>query len=90
MGKSFYEGKIKVVGCDLMCFAADPVTLEALTVSYYDAYAWMAPEEGPVETIHVNEWDRRLNERRLNKRRAWADAQAPRRPAPGRERGNDA
>jgi len=67
---SRYEGRIKVVGVDLMCFAADPETLDPLTVSCYDAYALTDPEPGPVQTISIAEW----HQRRARKRRRDAEA----------------
>ena len=62
--REFYKDKIKVVGVDLLCFAADPETLEALSYGCYDPYAWKDLEKGPVETIGINEWQTRVNERR--------------------------
>lgn len=59
-----YEGNIKVVCPDMMCFPANPKTLEALSCGCYDPYALSDPESEPVETISVNEWNRRCNERR--------------------------
>ncbi len=52
----YYAGKIKVVCDDLMCFPVDPVTLEALACSYYDAYAITDPDREPVKTIGYFEW----------------------------------
>lgn len=56
-----YVGKVKVVGEDMMCFPADPKTLDPLGCSCYDAYARSDPEVGPVETISVGEWSTRRN-----------------------------
>lgn len=53
---SIYDGKVKVVGLDMMCFPADPETLNAISCGCYDPYAWADPQEGPVETICVSEW----------------------------------
>jgi hypothetical protein len=58
---SRYEGKIKVVGVDLMCWPVNPATLEATACSTYDPYAWCDPEREPIETISHDEWTRRLN-----------------------------
>lgn len=44
---SYYEGKIKVVGIDLMCFRVNPDTLEPEGTSHYDPWAWTDPEVGP-------------------------------------------
>lgn len=59
---SYYEGKIKVVGEDKMCFAVHPVTLEPLGTSSYDPYP-LSPRnmDGAVETIGVGEWSVRRN-----------------------------
>jgi hypothetical protein len=53
---SYYAGKVKVVGNDLMCFPADPETLAPLACSTYDPYALTDRELGPVETISFGEW----------------------------------
>jgi hypothetical protein len=60
----YYQGKIKVVGEDLMCFPADPVTLEPLSCGCYDPYAWSCPDHEPVETIGIEEWQDRRNKLR--------------------------
>lgn len=59
---SYYEGKIKVVGEDKMCFPVDPVTLEPLATSCYDPYP-LSPRnmDGAVEIIGVDEWSIRRN-----------------------------
>lgn len=57
-----YEGKIKVVREDLVCFAVDSKTLEAVGGSEYDPWAWSHPEPGAIETISVGEWNRRCYE----------------------------
>jgi hypothetical protein len=57
---SRYEGKIKVVGVDRMCFPIDPVTLEPTGASSYDAYAISDPDKTPNETISIGEWYKRL------------------------------
>lgn len=54
-----YSGKIKVVGINLMCFPADPKTLEALACGSYDPHAWIDPDPEPIETIGIREWQRR-------------------------------
>ena len=64
--------KIKVVGDFFMCFAADPITLEAVSCSIYDPYAWKDQETGPVETISTAEWYRRVDQRRLEGSKARA------------------
>lgn len=60
----YYRGSIKVVCPDMMCFRASPATLEALSTSHYDPYAWSDPDPEPIETICVSEWQRRRNELR--------------------------
>lgn len=55
----YYKDKIKVVGVGLMCFPADPKTLEPLSCGCYDPWAWKDPDPEPVETISTNEWWRR-------------------------------
>lgn len=60
----YYKGKIKVVGCDLMCFPVDPVTLNALACSSYDPWAIRDPDPEPIETISCGEWNRRLSDKR--------------------------
>lgn len=60
---SRYAGNIKVVGEDLMCFPADPKTLEPLGTGCYDPWAWKDPEPA-VETISLSEWQRRRNAQR--------------------------
>ena len=52
----YYKGKVKVVCDDLMCFPVDPVTLEPLACSYYDAYAISDPDPEPIKTISYGEW----------------------------------
>ena len=59
-----YAGKVKVVGLDMMCFPADARTMEALACGCYDPYAWSDPDPEPVETISIDEWQRRRNEKR--------------------------
>jgi hypothetical protein len=54
---SYYEGKIKVVGTNMMCWPVSPVTLETLACSTYDPYAWIHKEG--IETISVEEWYKR-------------------------------
>jgi len=56
---SRYDGLIKVVGLDRMCFPADPVTLEALSTGCYDQWAWNEPSA--LEIIDVTEWNTRRN-----------------------------
>lgn len=58
---NYYEGKIKVVGADFMCFPADMETLEPLACACYNPFAWSDPDPAPVETISVGEWNKRLN-----------------------------
>lgn len=55
----YYRGKIKVVGLDLLCFPADPVTLEATSCSCYDPWAYTDPDPEPIETISIGEWGKR-------------------------------
>ena len=57
----YYAGKVKVVGDDLLCFAADAKTLQPLSCSTYDACARTDPDPEPVETISVSEWLRRTS-----------------------------
>jgi len=61
---SRYDGKIKVVGADLMCFPVSPTTLEASGCSCFDLWAITDPDPTPIETIDVNEWNFRLNKKR--------------------------
>lgn len=58
----YYEGKIKVVGDDKMCFPVDPITLEPLGTSSYDPYP-LSPMnmDGAVEIISVDELTTRRN-----------------------------
>jgi hypothetical protein len=55
----YYVGKIKVVGEDMMCFAARQGDLQPLSCSTYDPHAWSDPDPEPVETISIGEWQRR-------------------------------
>ena len=57
----YYQGKIKVVCLDKMCFPVNPVTLEATSCGCYDPYAWSDPDPEPLETISVDEWNARSN-----------------------------
>lgn len=59
----FYSGKIKVVGHDLMCFPVCAQTLEALSCSCYDPYAWSDPDKYCIETIGIGEWQLRRNDK---------------------------
>ena len=61
---SRYPGKIKVVGEDLLCFPADPKTLDPLGSGCFDQWAWTDPEPGPIETICLAEWQTRRNRQR--------------------------
>lgn len=45
---------IKVVGEDMMCWKVHKETLEPLSTTCYDPYAWSGPE--PVETITHADW----------------------------------
>lgn len=54
-----YKDKIKVVADDKMCFPVDPKTLEPVTSSIYDPYAWSDPDPEPLETITISELYRR-------------------------------
>ena len=65
----YYRGKIKVVGADLMCFPADPLTLAALACSSYDPWAISDPDTTPVETISCGEWNKRRADRRDQEQR---------------------
>lgn len=53
--------KVLVRSDDRMVFPIDPVTLEALSTGYYDAYCYNDPEPG-VKYISFNEWCRLRNE----------------------------
>ena len=64
---AYYDGKVKVICEGLMCFPADPKTLEALATSCYDAYAISDPDTAPVETISCGEWQVRLDAMRRYK-----------------------
>ena len=55
----YYKDKIKVVGNDLMCFPVCPKTSEPKACSLFDAYAVSQPDPEPIETISVNEWNKR-------------------------------
>lgn len=57
---SIYEGKIKVVGADRMCFPVDPKTLEALATECFDPYPNLQGQ-GAKEIISYSEWLRRRN-----------------------------
>jgi len=57
---SRYDGRIKVVCTDWMCFPVSPKTLEALATSCYDPWAFN-PDQTPIETISYSEWLRRKN-----------------------------
>jgi len=59
----YYKGKIKVVGSDKMCFPVNPETLEPLACSSYDPYAWSNPEKEPIETISIEEYWQRKNQK---------------------------
>lgn len=65
--KSFYKGKVKVVGADLLCFPVDPVTMEPLSCGCYDPWVWKDPD--PIETIDVTTWQLRLNSLRTQNRK---------------------
>ena len=54
---------IKVIGIDLMCFRVDSITLDSISCSCYDAYAYIDPEN--VESIGINEWQHRRNKMRV-------------------------
>lgn len=56
---NFASDTIKVVDIDMMCFRADPKTLEPLGCSFYDPYAFAEPDTA--ETIKLNEWYHRRN-----------------------------
>ena len=58
----YYVGKVKVVGDDLMCFPARADDLEPLACGCYDPYAWSDPDQDPVETIDIGEWQSRRSE----------------------------
>jgi len=66
--RGYYEGKIKVVGIDFMCFPVNAVSLEPLACSCYDPYAWIDPDPYAVETISVGEWNKRRD-------KMWRDKQ---------------
>lgn len=57
---SYYEGKIKVVGEDKMCFWVDPITLEPFSVSSYEPHPFLN-SAGAVEIISVDELTTRRN-----------------------------
>lgn len=57
---SYYEGKIKVVGEDKMCFWVDPITLEPFGVSSYEPHPFLN-SAGAAEIISTGEWDTRRN-----------------------------
>ena len=51
---SALDNAIEVVCLDMMCFKVDPVTLNALTCSYYEPAAWWADQRGP--QMSYGEW----------------------------------
>lgn len=55
----YYRGKIKVVGCDRLCFPVNPKTLEADNCGCYDPYPY--DDDEPIEIIGVDEWNIRCN-----------------------------
>lgn len=57
---SLYEGKIKVVGEDKMCFWVDPITLEPFGVSSYEPHPFLN-SAGAAEIISTGEWNTRRN-----------------------------
>ena len=59
-----YKNKIKVIGIDLICFPANPETLEPIHCGCYDPWAWSDPDSEPIETISVAEWSRRRYKKR--------------------------
>lgn len=63
---SYYSGKIKVVGADLMCFPVDVKSLEPLACSCYDPCAWNNSDDA-VQVISVSEWQSRCDKQRGNK-----------------------
>ena len=63
-----YEGRIKVVGVDLLCFPADKETLEPLGCGCYDTWAWKDPDHPPEDTMHINDWQVALNKQRDSQR----------------------
>jgi len=69
---SRYSGKIKVVCVDLLCFPADPQTLDPLGTGVFDQWAWSDPEDGPVETIDIAEWQIRRNRQWLAAAGRWS------------------
>ncbi len=60
--KSRYAGLIKVVNEDKLCFPADPITLDPVGCSIYDAWAFI--EADAKEVISVSEWNVRRNNQR--------------------------
>lgn len=67
---SIYEGKIKVVGDDKICFPVHPRTLEALSTGGYDPYPHL-PGQGAIEVISFSEWQARRNRRFREQQRAY-------------------
>ena len=53
---SRYSGKIKVIGANLTCFPADPVTLEPLGKFIYDPYAWTHIDKTAAAVMGSDEW----------------------------------
>jgi hypothetical protein len=68
-----YEGRIKVVPLDMLCFPVDAATLKPLGCECYDPYAYIHPTPGAVEVISIGEWYRRRDERDVKQRwpRPW-------------------
>lgn len=67
---SIYQGKIKVVGADRMCFPVDPKTLEALSTESYDPYPHLQGQ-GAREIISYSEWQLRRNRQFQEQQRAY-------------------
>ena len=67
---SIYEGKIKVVGADKLCFPVHPRTLEPLSTGGYDPYPHL-PGQGAIEVISFSEWQSRRNRQLDAEQRAY-------------------
>lgn len=44
-----------------MCFPVNPITLDAVSTSTYDPYAWVDKDQDALENISYHEWIIRRN-----------------------------
>jgi len=64
---SRYKDLVKVIKIDLMCFPANPITLEQVGTSVFDPWAITQPEEDPAETLDINEYMSRWSKLQMDK-----------------------